>query len=253
MDPTQRFSERVENYVRYRPSYPPEVLDLLESECGLAPGAAVADIGSGTGILSKLLLERGAHVYGVEPNRGMREAAERLLSGYENFTSVDGTAEDTTLPDESVDLVTVGQAFHWFDTERTRKEFGRILAPDGHAALVWNRRKKDATPFLRDYERLLLERGTDYEGVTRREGRSMEAARTLFRPDSLHERAFRNRQEFGKEDLKGRTLSSSFVPGPEDDAAGPLLAELDRLFDTHQSGGKVAFEYDTRVMYGRIS
>lgn len=253
MDPTQRFSERVENYVRHRPSYPPGVLDLLESECGLAPGTAVADVGSGTGILSKLLLERGALVHGVEPNRGIREAAERLLSGYENFANVDGTAEATTLPEQSVDLVTVGQAFHWFEVERVREEFGRILATDGHIALVWNRRRKDSTPFLRDYERLLLERGTDYEGVTHREDRSTEAAETLFSPGSFRWRAFQNRQEFGKEDLKGRTLSSSFVPGPEDEAAAPLLAELDRLFDEHQRGGKVAFEYDTRVLYGRIS
>lgn len=252
-DPKQRFSNRVENYIRYRPSYPADVLDLLESECGLTPGVAVADVGSGTGILSRLLLERGARVYGIEPNRGMREAAESLLRDYEGFVSVDGTAEATGMPDSRVLLVTVGQAFHWFDVEGARKEFGRILAPGGNVALVWHRRKTEATAFLRDYERLLLEYGTDYEGVTRRESLSLAAAESLFAPGSLRRQAFRNRQEFGKEELKGRTLSSSFVPGPEEEAAGPMLLELDRLFDEHQRGGTVAFEYDVRVFYGRIA
>lgn len=252
-DPTQRFSNRVENYVRYRPSYPGGVLDLLQSECGLAPGAPVADVGSGTGILSSLLLERGARVYGVEPNREMREAAESRLRNYERFVSVEGTAEETGLPGSHVALVTVGQAFHWFDVEGARREFGRILAPGGYAALVWNRRKTDATPFLRDYERLLLEYGTDYEGVARRESQSLAAAHSLFSTGSLRERAFGNRQDFGREELRGRTLSSSFVPGPEEAAAGPMLFELERLFDEHQSGGKVAFEYDVRVLYGRIA
>lgn len=252
-DPTQRFSNRVENYVRYRPSYPAGVLDLLESECGLVPGAAVADVGSGTGILSRLLLERGARVYGVEPNRSMREVAEGLLQSYEAFVSVTGTAEATGLPDSSVTLITVGQAFHWFDVDAARREFGRILAPEKYTALVWNRRKTDITPFLRDYERLLMKHGTDYEGVIARVNRSAAAAESLFSPESIRWRTFPNRQEFDREDLKGRTLSSSFVPGPEDEAAGPMLSDLDRLFDEHQSRGKVVFEYDTWVLYGRIS
>lgn len=252
-DPTQRFSNRVENYARYRPSYPAGVLDLLESECGLVPGAAVADVGSGTGILSRLLLERGARVYGIEPNRGMREAAESLLQSYEGFASVDGTAEATGLPDSCMDLVTAGQAFHWFDVEGARREFGRILAPGGYAALIWNRRRTDTTPFLRDYERLLLQYGTDYEGVTRRESRSRKASESLFSPGSRRWQSFHNRQEFGKEELKGRTLSSSFVPGPEEEAAGPMLSDLDLLFDEHQREGSVAFEYDVRVLYGEIA
>src|SRR6266436_8813720 len=109
-DSTQRFSDRVENYIRYRPSYPPEVLETLRVECRLSPAATVADIASGSGIFTRLLLENGNRVYGVEPNREMREAAERLLAGFPSFTSVAGTAEATSLADQSVDFATAAQA-----------------------------------------------------------------------------------------------------------------------------------------------
>lgn len=250
MDPTQRFSERVENYARYRPSYPPEVLDLLESECGLATGAPVADVGSGTGILSRLLLERGARVHGVEPNREMREAAERLLSGYERFTSVDGTAEDTTLPGASMDLITAGQAFHWFDHEAARREFGRILAPGGHVAIIWNSPSYDASEFMRDYRRILEEFGTDYERVTRL-GADKEPPASFFGDDGFASRTFDYSQTLGLEALKGRLLSSSFVPGPDEPQSEPMLEELERIFEAHRDGKEVIFEYETRLFYGR--
>ena len=164
-DPTQRFSARVENYIRYRPSYPPQVLETLRSECGLTASSAIADIASGTGIFTRLLLENGNRVYGVEPNRDMREAAERLLADFRGFSSVTGTAEATTLPDQSVDFATAAQAAHWFDLAKARREFERILKPAGWAVLIWNERSTDSTPFLREYEALLLEYGTDYEMV----------------------------------------------------------------------------------------
>ena len=147
-DSTRRFSSRVDNYVKYRPSYPPEVVELLAAECGLTPGALVADIGAGTGLLAELFLQNGYRVLGVEPNREMRQAGERLLGDYPHFTSIDGTAEVTTLADKSVDIITAGQAFHWFDREKARAEFARILRPGGWVALVWNERRVDATPFL---------------------------------------------------------------------------------------------------------
>src|SRR5215218_5273176 len=194
-DHTGRFSTRVADYVKYRPGYPPSVLCLLEGECGLDSGSAVADVGSGTGILSELFLKNGNRVYGVEPNREMREAGERLLSSYTNFVSLDGRAEATTLEDTSVDFVTAGQAFHWFDPPHARREFMRILRPGGWVVLVWNDRRTTGTPFLEDYERLLLEYGTDYAAVS---AKYMEesALSTLFGATEPRTASFDNEQVF---------------------------------------------------------
>src|ERR1700712_2137458 len=164
-DPTKRFSNRVENYVKFRPSYPPGVLGLLQDKCGLTPAARVADVGSGTGILTELLLQQGNKVFAVEPNPDMRAAAEVRLSRQQNFTSVAGSAEATTLPDQSVELITAAQAFHWFDREKARGEFLRILTPGRWVALIWNDRHTESTPFLRAYEQLLRTYATDYAEV----------------------------------------------------------------------------------------
>src|SRR5215469_16795520 len=140
-DAKQRFSNRVTDYARYRPSYPPELLDLLRMECGLQHEQNIADIGSGTGLLTKLFLENGNRVFGVEPNGEMRSAGEEVLRGYPNFTSIDGSAEATTLADSSVDFISAGQAFHWFDVELARGEFRRILKPGGWVVIVWQDRR----------------------------------------------------------------------------------------------------------------
>lgn len=145
-DPTQRFSSRVENYSRYRPSYPRQVLELLFEECGLTAASIIADIGSGTGIMTRLFLENGNQVFAVEPNREMRQEAEWNLASYSHFVSVDATAEATTLRAGSVDFVVAAQAFHWFDREKVRPEFVRILKPEGWVVLVWNDRRPDSTP-----------------------------------------------------------------------------------------------------------
>ena len=152
----QRFSDRVENYVRYRPSYPQEIIPLLQRETGLIPQHVIADVGSGTGISAELFLRAGSVVHAVEPNREMRAAAERLLAHFPNFHSVDGTAQATTLPDHGVDFIVAAQAFHWFNTPETRAEFSRILKPGGHIVLIWNERRLDSTPFLQAFEQLLL-------------------------------------------------------------------------------------------------
>ncbi|MFQ6113303.1 MAG: class I SAM-dependent methyltransferase [bacterium] len=165
LNPTGRFSDRVQYYIKYRPQYPEEVIELLTLECELEKCSIVADIGSGTGILTQLFLEKGNTVFAVEPNKEMRAAAETLLSKYGCFNSVNGTAEDTTLEQHSVDLVTAGQAFHWFDLEKTRQEFLRILQPNGWVALIWNDRKTDTTPFLEAYEQLLNTYSIDYKKV----------------------------------------------------------------------------------------
>jgi len=247
---TSRFSDRVENYVRYRPGYPPQVLDTLKKDCGLMPSHLVADIASGTGIWTKMLLENGNAVYAVEPNLDMRQAAERLLAGFPQFTSIDGKAEATTLPDASVDFATAAQAAHWFDRERARREFVRILKPSGWLVLLWNEREVDTTPFLRDYEQLLLTYGTDYEEV--RHERTTDAVNEFFDPSPYIERVYPMRQEFDYAGLEGRLLSSSYAPGPGHPKYEPVLRELRRIFEEHAAGGRVAFDYKTRVYFGPL-
>jgi SAM-dependent methyltransferase len=250
-DPTRRFSSRVEDYVKYRPGYPEALLRLLEEECGLTASSAVADVGSGTGLLSELFLRNGNRVYGVEPNREMREACEQLLAAYTNFASVEGRAEATTLEDASVDFVTAGQAFHWFDPPRARREFARILRPGGWVALVWNDRRTAGSPFLEDYERLLLEYGTDYAEVSVKYAEeSMLAA--LFGPSEPSRRTFDNEQVFDFDGLRGRLMSSSYTPEPGHPNFEPMLRELEELFRRHRRDGRVVVAYDTKVFYGRL-
>jgi SAM-dependent methyltransferase len=248
-DATQRFSSRVDNYSRYRPGYPSEVLELLKTECGLKPSSILADIASGTGILTRMLLENGNRVFGVEPNLEMRQAGEQSLARYPGFTSVAGSAEATTLGDRSVDIITAAQAAHWFDRQKARREFVRILVPAGCTVLLWNQRNTDST-FLREYEQLLLTYGTDYREV--RHERTTDAIDTFFAPSPFQAKVFHYRQELNAEALQGRLLSSSYTPQPEDASYESMLRELRSIFDRHQRNGRVSFDYTTRVYYGRL-
>jgi SAM-dependent methyltransferase len=247
---TTRFSDRVENYVRYRPGYPTKLLQSLKEECGLAPAHVIADIASGTGIWTRTLLENGNPVFGVEPNAEMREAGERLLQAFPKFTSVARTAEATTLADHSVDFVTAAQAAHWFDRRRSRDEFVRILKPGGWLVLLWNERVTDSTKFLRDYEQLLLTYGTDYDAV--RHEHTTSAVNEFFDPAPFKESVFEMRQQFDYAGLEGRLLSSSYAPGPEHPQHAPMLRELHRIFDAHALDGHIGIEYRTRLYYGRL-
>lgn len=249
-DPTHRFSSRVDNYVRYRPGYPPDVLELLKNQCGLTPDSVIADIASGTGIFTRILVENGNRVFGVEPNAEMRRAGERFLETYPGFVSIAGTAEATTLPDHKVDVVTAAQAAHWFDRERARREFVRILKPGGWAVLLWNERRTDSSPFLREYERLLLTYGTDYHEV--RHERTTAEIDDFFAPSPFRSSAFEMRQEVDYGALEGRLLSSSYIPTPDHANYQPMLRELRRVFDGHQINHRVALEYNTLVYYGQL-
>ena len=246
---TSRFSDRVENYARYRPGYPTEALGILKNDCGLQPAHVIADVAYGTGLWTRLLLEHGNGVFGVEPNAEMRAAGERLLGEFPKFTSLAGTAEATTLPDQSVDFVTAAQAAHWFDRTRARHEFVRILKPGGWLVLLWNERLIDTTPFLRDYERLLLEFGTDYEEVRH----ERTGVNEFFDPQPFEERVFPNYQTFDYAGIEGRLLSSSYVPAPADAQYDPMLRELRKVFNAHAINGKATFEYKTRMYFGRLA
>lgn len=251
IDSTQRFSSRVENYVKYRPGYPAEVIDLLKEKCGLTVNSAVADVGSGTGILTELFLRNGNPVFGVEPNHEMRKAAERLLGKYPNFTSISGTAESTTLKEQSVNFIAASQAFHWFDRERTRREFLRICKPGGWVALIWNDRELTG-PFARAYEHLLRTYGTDYEDVNHRHS-DARVIGPFFGTNGYGQASFSNRQIFDLDGLKGRLLSSSYAPEVGHPKHVPMLEAIDALFSEHQTDGQVNFLYDTVVYYGQLT
>ena len=248
--PTERFSNRVENYAKYRPGYPPEVLALMRDEMELTPASVVADIGSGTGILSRIFLENGNTVYGVEPNREMRETGERLLSEFPKFKSVEGTAEETGLPSACVDFVTAAQAFHWFDVKRARDECRRILRPSGWAVVIWNYRPHQTSEFLQAYERMLEEFSTDYKQVSVGYGHK-DSLREFFQ-QGFEMRKFVNVQWMEFEALRGRLLSASYVPLEGDPRHAPMLARLQRIFDEHQHKGCVRADYDTEIYYGRL-
>ncbi len=251
IDPTRRFSDRVEGYVRYRPGYPDGVLDVLRAETGLTPAAVVADVGCGTGLSALPFLRNGNLVYGVEPNRAMREAAERFLAAYPHFTAFAGTAEATGLAGHSVDYVVAGQAFHWFDPDAARREFARVLRPGGWVVLLWNTRRTDS-PFLRAYEALLQRYGTDYRSV-RHENIGPEALGRFFGPGGYEQRVLANEQQLDRAGLAGRLLSSSYAPGPGHPDHEPMLRDLDRLFDEFQRDGRVRLEYDTELYFGRLT
>lgn len=248
-DPKKRFSNRVENYVKYRPSYPQAVWDCLRDECGLTPTAVIADLGSGTGISSKLFLDNGNTVYGIEPNDEMRQAAETGMSDYSNFISIKGQAEATTLPDHSIDFAIAGQAFHWFDPLKTRSEAQRILKPSGIAVLVWNVRDVNGSAFMAAYEALTNEFGEKYQEVRHH---LVDERIPAFFGEFPTERQFSNTQLFDFSGLKGRFLSSSYAPVVGHPQHEPAIVALQALFDTHQEAGKVRFLYNTKVTFGQI-
>ena len=246
-DPTKRFSDRAETYAKYRPGYPDEMLAYLGTL--VSSGAHVADVGSGTGILTHRLLARGYVVYAVEPNEPMRREADRVLSAYRAFYSVNGRAEATGLPNQSIDLITCAQAFHWFDPEKTRLEFCRILKPGGLTAIIWNERRDNDSDLGREYNDLLKRMVPDYNRVDHRRI-SAEEIHAFFSRNEVRLVTFRNYQVLDREGFLGRLISSSYVPNVGQPGHQEIVEAADRIFTKHQIGSEVRIDYETKVYVG---
>ncbi|MBP7415666.1 MAG: class I SAM-dependent methyltransferase [Pyrinomonadaceae bacterium] len=249
-DTVERFSNRVENYVKYRPDYPREIIGFLESKCGLTHETVVADVGCGTGISARLFLENCNRVIGIEPNAAMREAAVKFLAEFPDFTIVDGTSDATTLADGSVDMAVAAQAFHWFEAEKTRTEFKRILKPGGRIVLLWNERQLDTTPFLVEYEAFLEKYAYDY-GTVRHENIKKQELDDFFQKE-YGSATFQNFQIFDFEGIKGRMLSSSYMPNESDAIFPTMIEDLRSLFAKHAENGRIKVFYDTRGYYSQV-
>ena len=249
MNNKTRFSNRVDWYVKYRPSYPKAAVDYLYDEVGLRPDSSVADIGSGTGIFSRLLLERGSRVFAVEPNDEMRAVSERLSNGDPNFRAVPGSAEATGLHDRSVEFIVCAQSFHWFDRHAAKAEFQRILRPGGKVILIWNSRLESGTPFREAYERLIQAYGTDYKSVNHRNISRTDLLH-FFKDGTMREARFSMSQQFDFDGLKGRLLSSSYIPLPGHPRHDAMVEELRNLFDKYSQNGTVSLDYETVLYWG---
>jgi SAM-dependent methyltransferase len=246
---TERFTDRAGDYAAARPGYPGAIATRLAAEFGLAPGAVVADLGSGTGLSSEPFLRAGLAVAGVEPNEAMRAQGERQLEAFADFRSVAGRAEATTLPAASIDLLVAAQAFHWFDIDAARVEALRILKPPPRAALIWNDRVATGSAFAEGYERLLLDFGIGYAQIRHRHAHEDSVA-AFFGHRDFRVAAFPNPSELDFGTLRARLNSASYVPAPGHPDHAAMVLRLRQLFDAAQQGGRVTMDYVTRVFHG---
>ena len=253
MEPKKRFSSRADNYSKFRPNYPEDIISYLESEEVLYKDSIIADIGSGTGILSELFLKNGNSVFGIEPNSDMRNAAELLLKKYQNFHSIDGSAECTNMEENSINIITVGQAFHWFDQVKARKEFMRILKPEGYAVIIWNNRKRSGSKFLEQYEDLLLTYGTDYRKISNIHIDFEQFYGFGKNSEGYTREVFENYQFLDYPGLKGRLLSTSYTPLDDHPNYNNMITELEKIYKENNQKGLVRFDYETEVYYGRLN
>lgn len=248
----ERFNNRVDNYIKYRPHYPAEVYDYLLAENLVNPSAVIADIGCGTGISSELFLKHGHTVYGVDPGKPMLEAASNYLSGYPDFKALHAPAESTGLPAESIGLVCCAQAFHWFDREKAKTEFKRILKPYGNVVLMWNDRRTATTHFLKVYEDFLQMFAIDYKQVNHKNVQDAAIFNSFFGENNYKSNHFYNFQALDFAGLKGRVLSSSYMPDEQHKDYEYMMYCLKKIFQRYQENGAVKLEYDTIIYYGQI-
>jgi len=246
------FSNRVENYSKYRPSYPISILEFCKEELKIKSSDIIADIGSGTGLFSELFLKNGNIVFCIEPNKKMRNVAERTFEDYPNFESINAKAEETSLPDKTIDVITVAQAFHWFDIQKTRKEFLRILKPNAYVILIWNERKIN-TEFSLAYEKFILEFAINYEKISYRNVINKSILSSFWGDNICSMVTFDNYQIFNFESLKGRVLSSSYIPTETHPQYNKMIESLKKIFLEFQIDKQVKFEYTTKVYFGKIT
>ncbi|MGC4034966.1 MAG: class I SAM-dependent methyltransferase [Chitinophagaceae bacterium] len=247
---TKRFSNRVEDYVKYRPGYPDEIVRWLEAEFSLSAKMIIADIGSGTGISSELFLRNNYKIIGVEPNKEMREMSIRLLSHNPHFKAIDGTAEASNLPDDSIDVIVSGHAFHWFDRQKTKPEFQRVLRDSAMVILIWNERLTSSA-FEKEYDQLIIKHGHDYMAVDHR-NIDQQRIDSFFYPHTCELKIFPNQQVFDFDGLKGRLLSSSYMPSINDDGYTAMIDDLHSLFEKYSDDKRIIISYDTKVYVGRL-
>ncbi|HPZ10663.1 MAG TPA: class I SAM-dependent methyltransferase [Candidatus Eremiobacteraeota bacterium] len=252
MDSKKLFSGKVDNYIRYRPSYSEEALNFLYDKVGLRKDCIIADVGSGPGNFTEHLLKRGGAVYAVEPNENMRETAEKNLGSYENFHSVNGSGEFTGLESNSVDFIVSAQAFHWFDKIKAKKEFKRILKEEGKVILIWNKRLTSKTEFMTGYEAFLSGNIQNYEERATHRKLKDEDFRNLFKDGTYEKTVFPNEKMIIFEELKGLFLSLSYAPRPGDENYETLIEKLEELFEKYRVDNTVPFHYETQIYCGEI-
>ncbi|WP_158750001.1 class I SAM-dependent methyltransferase [Acidobacterium sp. S8] len=252
LETAERFTGRVESYRQYRPRYPAAVVDLLQAECGLNSDSQIADVAAGTGLLTGKFLERGFSTTAIEPNAEMRQVCGQLATQFSQLRCLPGSAEETGLPQHSIDLITVAQAMHWFDFSRARSEFVRILRPRGWCAVVYNERQMSGDAFHDRYEKLLRDFGVDYAKV-QRQHLTWERIAAFFAPSPMKRAVFSNAQSLTLEALQGRILSSSYMPKADHPRHREMLAAIADLFDEHQQDSRVQLKYDCTVSYARLS
>lgn len=235
-------------YAKARPDYAPACIEWLYGGVGMKPGCVIADVGSGTGIFAKALLARGSTVYAVEPNADMRHAAEQSLSGFPNFYSVNGTAEQTTLAAHSVDFITAAQAFHWFDAPGFKAECRRIIKAGGKAVLVWNARI-GASELVKENAAVCEKYCPAFNGFS---GglEHIEAAIGRFFDNRFEKKRFTNDLLFDKPKFINRSLSASYAPKKTDSGYAGFVSELEQLFDRYAVDGMLTMPNETIAYLG---
>lgn len=239
---TARFTGKTDNYKAYRPGYPHGLIEYIQSIAQPSADIRIADLGSGTGILTELLLQTGYKVAAVEPNAEMREAGEQNLKQYSNFESIAAAAEQTTLASNSIDIITAAQAFHWFDLNTIRDEFERILKPGGCVLLIWNIMRLD-TPFMQAYK--AFRKQYEDKNVVRPLYADYEAISHYFAPLPCTEIIIPHSYSLNEDGLQGLLLSSSLVSTDNQ----TMLIELKTLFDNYAVDGKVEMQYDAKLYH----
>ena len=248
----EKFTGKADIYAKYRPTYPDSFIKYLYHDIGFNNNSVIADIGSGTGILTELLLKQGSTVYGIEPNEDMRKSAEITLSLYSNFHSVNATAEQTDRPDLSVNYITAAQAFHWFDRKRFKSECQRILCKNGLVVLVWNSRD-NTSDLVKENDLINRKFCPNFKGFSGgMRGESPEEYRDFFKNGLCEYKIFNHDLLFDEDGFIGRNMSASYAPRPTEYNYEPYVSALKQLFEKYNASGILCMPNLTRSYVGQV-